>query len=111
MDQRRDTEINSNGYENVVWHKHKIYHFCETSLGIKGRIHNINLRIPCDYRQKLKKSGLDFKESERNMEFRKMVTVTLCMRQQKRHWCIEQSYGLCERGRGWEDLGEWHWNM
>ena len=47
-------------------------------MGIKGRIHNINLRIPCDYRQKLKKSGLDFKESERNMEFRKMVTVTLC---------------------------------
>ena len=23
----------------------------------------------------------------------------------------EQSYGLCGRGRGWEDLGEWHWNM
>ena len=23
--------------------------------------------------------------------------------------CIcKQSYGLCERGRGWEDLGEWH---
>ena len=21
------------------------------------------------------------------------------------------SYGLCGRGRGWEDLGEWHWNM
>ena len=21
---------------------------------------------------------------------------------------IEQSYGLCWRGRGWEDLGEWH---
>ena len=32
--------------------------------------------------------------------------VTLCTRQQKRHWCIEQSYGLCGRGRGWEDLGE-----
>ena len=45
------------------------------------------------------------------MEFRKMVTITLCTRQQKRHWCIEQSYGLCGRGRGWEDLGEWHWNM
>ena len=26
-------------------------------------------------------------------------------------YCIEQSYGLCGRGRGWEDLGEWHWNM
>ena len=45
------------------------------------------------------------------MEFRKMVTITLYARQQKRHWCIEQSYGLCGRGRGWEDLGEWHWNM
>ena len=45
------------------------------------------------------------------MEFRKMVTITLCTRQQKRHWCIEQSYGLCGRGRGWDDLGEWHWNL
>ena len=45
------------------------------------------------------------------MEFRKMVTITLCTRQQKRHWCIEQSYGHCGRGRGWDDLGEWHWNM
>ena len=24
----------------------------------------------------------------------KMVTITLCTRQQTRHWCIEQSYGL-----------------
>ena len=39
-----------------------------------------------------------------------MVTITLYLRQQKRHWCIEQSFGLCGRGRGWEDLGEWHWN-
>ena len=39
-----------------------------------------------------------------------LQTITLCMRQQKRHWCIEQSFGLCGRGRGWEDLGEWHWN-
>ena len=40
-----------------------------------------------------------------------MVTITLYMRQQKRHWCIDQSFGLCGRGRGWDDLGEWHWNM
>ena len=40
-----------------------------------------------------------------------MVTITLCMRQQKRHWCIEQSFGLCGRGGGWGDLGEWHWSM
>ena len=40
-----------------------------------------------------------------------LLLETLCTRQQKRHWCIEQSYGLCGRGRGWEDLGEWHWNM
>ena len=40
------------------------------------------------------------------MKFRKMVTITLYARKQKRHRCIEQSFGLC--GRGWVDLGEWH---
>ena len=45
------------------------------------------------------------------MEFIKMVTITLYTRQQKRHWCMEQSFGFCGRGRGWDDLGEWHWNM
>ena len=42
------------------------------------------------------------------MEFRKMVTITLYVRQQKRHRCIEQSFGLWGRGRGCVDLGEWH---
>ena len=37
------------------------------------------------------------------MEFRKMVMITLYARQQKRHRCIEQSFGLCGRGRGWDD--------
>ena len=37
--------------------------------------------------------------------------ITLYTRQQKRQWCIEQSFGLCGRGRGWDELGEWHWNM
>ena len=41
-------------------------------------------------------------------EIRKMVTITPYARQQKRHRCIEQSFGLCGRGRGWDDLGEWH---
>ena len=45
------------------------------------------------------------------MEFRKMVMITLYVRQQKRHRCIEQSFGLCGRMRGWDDLGEWHLNM
>ena len=45
------------------------------------------------------------------MKFRKMVTMTLYARQQKRHRCIEQSFGLCGRERRWDDLGEWHWNM
>ena len=43
-----------------------------------------------------------------HMAFRKMVTITLYARQQKSHRCIEQSFGLCGRGRGWDDLGEWH---
>ena len=41
------------------------------------------------------------------MELRKMVMITLYVRQQKRHRRIEQSFGLCGRGRGWDDLGEW----
>ena len=36
--------------------------------------------------------------------------ITLYARQQKRHRCIEQSFGLYGRGRGWDDLGEWHWH-
>ena len=39
---------------------------------------------------------------------KKMVTITLYVRQQKRHRCKEQTFGLCGRGRGWDDLGEWH---
>ena len=38
------------------------------------------------------------------MEFRKMVMITLYARQQKRHRCIEQFFGLCGRARGWDDL-------
>ena len=39
---------------------------------------------------------------------RNLVMITLYVRQQKRHICIEQSFGLCGRRRGWDDLGEWH---
>ena len=63
------------------------------------------------------------------MEFRKMVTITLyaaaaakllqscptlcdpVYETAKETRCIEQSFGLCGRGREWDDLGEWHWNM
>ena len=45
------------------------------------------------------------------MEFRKMVTITLYARQQKRHRCIEQSFGPCGRRWEWDDLREQHWNM
>ena len=39
------------------------------------------------------------------MEFRKMVMTALFARQQKRHRCIEQSFGLWEREGGmiWEN--------
>ena len=33
------------------------------------------------------------------------------MQDSKRETCIKQFFGLCGRGRGWDDLGEWHWNM
>ena len=40
------------------------------------------------------------------MEFRKMVTITLYVRQQKSHRGIEQSFGLCGRREAWDDLRE-----
>ena len=45
------------------------------------------------------------------MEFRKIVMMTLYARQQKRQKCIEWTFGLWGRGRGWDDVGEWLWNM
>ena len=44
------------------------------------------------------------------MEFRKMVTITLYVRQQKIYRYIEQSFGLHGERRGWDDLREYHWN-
>ena len=40
------------------------------------------------------------------MEFRKMVMMTLYARQKKRHKYKEQTYGLCGRSQGWDDLRE-----
>ena len=34
------------------------------------------------------------------MEFRKMVTMTLYARQQKRHRCKKWTFGLCGEGKG-----------
>ena len=58
----------------------------------------------------IKKRRQEYTEElyKKYMKFRKMVTITLYARQQKRHRCIEQSFGLCVRGRGWDDLGERH---
>ena len=53
-------------------------------------------------------SEVSQKEKLIYMEFRKMVMITLYVRQQKRHRCIEWTFGLCGRGPGWDDLGEWH---
>ena len=44
-----------------------------------------------------------------HQNYLKKIMITLYERQQKRHRCIEQSSG--GRGRGWDDMGEWHWNM
>ena len=41
------------------------------------------------------------------ISYYKIVTMTLYERQQKKHRCIEQYFGLFGRGRG-DDLGEWH---
>ena len=40
-----------------------------------------------------------------------MVMITLYARQKKRHRCIEQTFGLYGRRRGWDDMREQHQNM
>ena len=40
-----------------------------------------------------------------------MVTITLYAKQNKKHRCIEQTFGLCGRRRGWDVLREQHQNM
>ena len=37
-----------------------------------------------------------------------MAVMSLYVRQQENHRCIAQSFGLCGRGQGWDDLGEGH---
>ena len=37
--------------------------------------------------------------------------MILYVRQQKRHRYEEQTFGLCGRRQGWDDLREQHWNM
>ena len=43
------------------------------------------------------------------MEFRKIVMMTLYVRQQKKHRCKEETFGLCDRRRRWDDLREYPW--
>ena len=45
------------------------------------------------------------------MEFRKMVTITLYIKQKKIHRCTEQNVGLCGRRRGEDVLRQQHQNM
>ena len=40
------------------------------------------------------------------MEFKMMVTMILYARQQKKHRCKEQTFRLCGRRRGWDNLRE-----
>ena len=42
---------------------------------------------------------------------KKTVMTILYARQQKRHRCKEQTFGLCGQRRVWDDLREQHWNM
>ena len=40
-----------------------------------------------------------------------MVMITLYAKQKKKHRCIEQTFGLYGRRRGWDDLKGQHQNM
>ena len=45
------------------------------------------------------------------MEFRKILMITLYAKQKKRHRSMEQTFGLCGRGRGWDVSREEQLNM
>ena len=42
---------------------------------------------------------------KKNIAIALFYSITLYVRQQKRHRCIQQSFGLCGRGQGWDGLG------
>ena len=54
---------------------------------------------------KLKESQPGWKEVKKHIS---QVTKARWQDRLDRDKNKKQSYGLCERGRGWEDLGEWH---
>ena len=62
--------------------------------------------IHSEFSQKKKKTPIQY--TNIYMEFRKMAMTTLYARQEKRHRCVFQTFGLRGRGRGWDDLGEGH---
>ena len=45
------------------------------------------------------------------MDWLDLLAVQGNLKRLLQHHSSKASYGLCGRGRGWEDLGEWHWNM
>ena len=59
------------------------------------------------YRINVKITKFCFLSKNKRKEDKKPSNLT----DQGRNRCIEQSFRLCGRGRGWDDLGEWHWNM
>ena len=78
--------IKKNAFESVLMRWMKLEPILQSELSRKK---NTNTIYQCIYR-----------------EFRKMVTMTLLVRQQKRYRCKEQTFGLCGRRRGWDDLRE-----
>ena len=56
--------------------------------------------------ESLLRGKITFISMSQNWQITFKTPLPLYARQQKRHRCIEQSFGLCGRGRGWDDLGE-----
>ena len=52
-----------------------------------------------------------WQENTEDIKFRKMLMITLYAEQKKRHRCIEQSFRLCGRRRGWDVSREQHRNV
>ena len=72
--------IKKNAFESVLMRWMKLEPIIQSEVSQRKKINIVN---KCIY-----------------MEFRKMVMITLYMRQQKRHRCKEPTFGLCGRRQG-----------
>ena len=110
MDKKAVVHIHNGIFSSVQFSRMKYYSAIKKNAfeSVLMRWMKLEPIIQSEVSQKKKNTNTGYECIYIYIEFRKMIMMTLYVRQQKRHRCIELSFGLCGRGRGLDDLGEWH---